>query len=401
MRHNDNSLHKTLGAAVMLGLLAVGGQFSRAATLSYDVYTLPVGNSAASTVTSVIFDGKYIWATVQNPNGGVVQKLDSSGAILSTTPVGAAPIELAYDGANIWVTDYTSSDVTIVTRGGNPVKTIPLPGANPEGILFDGKYIWVANNGVGANSVSKFDVVSQTLIATYPVGLNPDGVAFDGVSIWVTNSYNNDVWKINRDSGTYVDGYGTGIYPLSIIYDGANMWIGNGNGGSAGTAVSGGGSLTKIRASDGATLGTYAVGSVVRGLLFDGTSIWVCNSGDNTVSRLQSSNVALLGTYATGKAPRAVAFDGTKIWIANSGDDTLTVIAPAAFPDATAAMRPLAAGVVFGAVADQPSTAVRGPARPPRPGRGSAGIMPVIVTQRVVAAPSTLGSMLNLLLDVD
>ncbi len=111
--------------------------------------------------------------------------------------------------------------------------------------MFDGRYIWVANNGVGANSVSKFDARRQTLVATYSVGRNPDGVAFDGTFIWVTNSYNNNVWKINRNTGAYIDDFATGIFPLSIIYDGANMWIGNGNGGSAGATESDVGSLTK------------------------------------------------------------------------------------------------------------------------------------------------------------
>jgi DNA-binding beta-propeller fold protein YncE len=339
----------------MFASLAVASQFSRAETLSSSVYTLPVGNSPASLVTSVLFDGRFIWTTVQNPNGGVLLKMNLSGATLSSTTVGSAPIEMAYDGANIWVTDYTSSDVTIVNASGN-IKTIPIPSANPEGIIFDGKYIWVANNGVGANSVSKFDVISQSLVATYPVGLDPDGLAFDGSFIWVTNSNNNNVWKINRDTGAYVAGYATGIFPLSIIYDGANMWIGNGQGGSARAADPGIGSVTKIRAADGVTLGTYTVGNAVRGLVYDGASIWVCNANDNTVSRLRAANVALLGTFATGKSPRAVAFDGSKIWIANSGENTLTIIAP-------------------GVIAQE------------------------IVTQRVVATPITIGSTLNLLLD--
>ncbi len=402
MSHYDPPPGKVLGAAVMLGYLAFGAHFSGAATLSHDVYTLPIGNSPESLVDSVLFDGKFIWAAVQNPNGGVLEKLSVKGTVLSTTSVGTIPVEMAYDGANIWVTDYTSSDVTVVNAGGNVVKTIPLPGANPEGILFDGKYIWVANNGPSANSVSKFDVTSQSLIATYTVGLTPDDVAFDGVSIWVTNSYNNNVWKINRDSGAYIDGYSTGIYPLSILYDGANMWVGNGNGGSAGAPVSGGGSLTKIRAADGATLGTYAVGSIVRGLVFDGTSIWVCSAGENTVSRLRSTDVALLEKYATGKAPRAVAFDGSKIWIANSGDHTLTVIVPTALQDASTAASSFA-GAVFGPTGNQRPTNIRGPGVPFRTGRGATtpGTTPVTVTQRAVAAPSTLGSMLNLLLDVD
>jgi len=398
MSHEDNSTRKAVRAAAMFGSLAVATQFGHAETLSSNVYTLPVGNSPASLATSVLFDGQFIWATVQNPNGGVLLKMSLSGSTLSSTKVGSVPIELAYDGANIWVTDYVLSKVTIVNASGN-IKRIPIPSANPEGIIFDGKYIWVANNGVGANSVSKFDVISQSLVATYPVGLDPDGLAFDGTFIWVTNSNNNNVWKINRDTGEYVDGFATGIFPLTIIYDGANMWIGNGNGGSAAAAVPGIGTLTKIRAADGVTLGTYTVGNTVRGLVYDGASIWVCNANDNTVSRLRAADVALLGTFATGKNPRAVAFDGSKIWIANSGENTLTIIAPGASPtDLLTVAAPAPTFLGRGSTTKGGRPVARMPIITPR---GPAVIAPEIVTQRVVVAPITLGSMLNLLLDVN
>ncbi|MHB8721409.1 MAG: Vgb family protein [Steroidobacteraceae bacterium] len=321
----------------------------------------------------MFFDGQYIWAAIQNPDGGVLEKISTSGKVLSTTGVGSAPLVMTFDGTNVWVTDYTSSDVAIVRQDGVLIKVISLPSANPEGIVFDGKYVWVANNGVGANSVSKFDAATLNLVATYGTGLNPEGVAYDGANIWVTNSYNNSVWKLDRDTGQQLAGYATGIFPLAIAFDGKNMWIGNGTGVNIGTPVPGSGSLTKIRAADGANLGTFTVGDHVRGLVYDGTSIWACNGNDNTISRLRATGVALLGTYPTGKAPRAAAYDGTKIWVANSGENTLTVFAPQ--------------GVVSAAI--QTGT---------RPSGGFDGIAPTVVTYRAVVTGKTVGLMLGLLI---
>ena len=68
------------------------------------------------------------------------------------------------------------------------------------------------------------------------MGINPQGVAFDGANIWVTNSYNN--------------------------------------------------SVTKLRAADGAILGTFNVGTGPTGVAFDGANIWVTNQDSNTVSKL-------------------------------------------------------------------------------------------------------------------
>jgi DNA-binding beta-propeller fold protein YncE len=44
--------------------------------------------------------------------------------------------------------------------------------------------------------------------------------------------------------------------------------------------------VTKLRASDGTVLGTFAVGSFPVGVAFDGANIWVASSGRNTVSKL-------------------------------------------------------------------------------------------------------------------
>jgi DNA-binding beta-propeller fold protein YncE len=276
-------------------------------------------------VNGVLFDGKYIWVSVENPGGGVVEKLSTSGTLISTTSVGISPLDMAFDGKNIWVTDYTSSDVTIVGENGSFIKTIPLPLADPEGIAFDGQSIWVANNGNSTDTVSKFDAASMTLVASYPTASAPDGVAFDGTNIWVTNSYSGTVWVFNR-SGTQLHGYLTGgLFPLFMVDDGQNMWIGNGTSVNTGPPVPGFSSLRKIRIADGRNMGTFTVGHHVRHLAYDGASIWACNGDDNTVSRVRASDVALLGTFATGKAPRGAAFDGGKIWIANSGENTLTV----------------------------------------------------------------------------
>ena len=60
-----------------------------------------------------------------------------------------------------------------------------------------------------------------------------------------------------------------------MAFDGANIWVAN----SAGT-------VTKLRASDGAVLGTFAVGTQPYGVAFDGANVWVTNNGSNTVSKL-------------------------------------------------------------------------------------------------------------------
>ena len=49
----------------------------------------------------------------------------------------------------------------------------------------------------------------------------------------------------------------------------------------------GGDSVTGLRASNGRTLGTYAVGRSPFGVALVGSNVWVTNFGSNTVTKQQ------------------------------------------------------------------------------------------------------------------
>jgi hypothetical protein len=68
---------------------------------------------------------------------------------------------------------------------------------------------------------------------------------------------------------------GASSTPQKLAFDGANIWVGNYN---AGTVV-------KLRASDGANLGTFSVDSP-SGIVFDGVNVWIAIFGSNTVQKL-------------------------------------------------------------------------------------------------------------------
>jgi DNA-binding beta-propeller fold protein YncE len=46
--------------------------------------------------------------------------------------------------------------------------------------------------------------------------------------------------------------------------------------------------------------------------------MWVANRNDGTVSKLRASDGAVLGTFPVPPAPYGIAFDGTYMWV--SGD---------------------------------------------------------------------------------
>ncbi len=112
----------------------------------------------------------------------------------------------------------------------------------------------------------------------------------------------------------YRQDFAVGFLPSALAFDGVNIWVGN----------DGDNTVSKLRASDGALLGTFTVGSSPIGVAFDGANIWVTNSASANVSKLRASDGALLGTSGVGTAHQGVAFDGANIWVTNSSSNTVS-----------------------------------------------------------------------------
>ena len=56
--------------------------------------------------------------------------------------------------------------------------------------------------------------------------------------------------------------------------------------------------------------------------------MWITNDGypNPTVTKMLASTGAVLGTYPVGVLPLGIVFDGTSMWIANNTSNTVTKI---------------------------------------------------------------------------
>jgi len=138
------------------------------------------------------------------------------------------------------------------------------------------------------------------------------GLTFDGQNMWTSDS--TGVEKLRASDGALLGTFAAGSGPGRMAFDGANIWVAN----------YGSNNVTKIRASDGSTLGTLSVGTHPFGVAFDGGSVWITNTTSNNVTKRRASDGALLATYPTGTNPAGLAFDGANMWIANLSDATVT-----------------------------------------------------------------------------
>jgi hypothetical protein len=277
-----------------------------------------------------------------------------SCAPIDTVPLGAnSPIGIAFDGTNMWVTDFGGTDIAKVSPTLR-VSTFPL-GSNleTEGIAFDRTNMWVTNQG--DSSLKKISP-SGAVIGTFTVGSEPNAIAFDGTNMWVTLQ-GGTVVEVASD-GTVGTTVALQSGPSGIAFDGMNMWITAHDGtvytlavvyGMLGSYPAVGNNLSAIAfdglnmwvtdqqdnkvielAPDGAAIGAYPVGQEPFGIAFDGTNMWVTNHGDDTVTELSPWG-ATIGTFAVGMMPYGIAFDGLHMWVANygngsAGNGTLTVL---------------------------------------------------------------------------
>jgi hypothetical protein len=254
------------------------------------------------------FDGANIW--VANRLSNNVTKLRASdGANLGTFAAGNGPVELAFDGANMWVTNNNGSNVTkLRATDGFGLGTFAL-GGPPQGVAFDGANIWVA---IQSGGVTKLRASDGANLGTFAAGTTPRSVAFDGANIWVTNAFSNNVTKLRASDGTNLGTFPAGTSPFGIAFDGANIWVANNISND----------VTKLRASDGAALGTFPLGGTPFGpsyVVFDGANIWISNS--ERAIKLRASDGANLGTFipVSGDTSAAgMAFDGANIWVASA-----------------------------------------------------------------------------------
>ena len=267
--------------------------------------------SAGTSPSALCFDGANVWV-VNNGSSNVSELLASSGTTVATYPTGSNVYGACFDGANIWMANYPSANVTKMRASDGTTVGTYSAGSSPAALCFDGTNIWVANSG--SNNVTKLLASDGSTVGTYPVVSAPYGICFDGVNIWVPNYSDGNVTKLLASTGASVGNYSAGTNPVAVCFDGANIWVANHNSNN----------VTKILASNGTTVGTYTVGSSPSGICFDGTNIWVTNGGDNTVTQLRASTGATVTTYAVGASPLGICFDGAHIWIANSGDNTVS-----------------------------------------------------------------------------
>jgi DNA-binding beta-propeller fold protein YncE len=71
-------------------------------------------------------------------------------------------------------------------------------------------------------------------------------------------------------------------------------------------------------------LGTFNAGLGPNGIAYDGSNIWVTDFNGATVTKLKATTGATLNTFSVGREPANAAFDGNNIWVTIFGSTTVS-----------------------------------------------------------------------------
>jgi hypothetical protein len=241
VRASDGKLVETwTGATTAFGVLvAMGRILVTGNTSPGKLYRIDPSQAAGAVTTvasnlgigpeGIAFDGARVWtANVGSPGSvSIVTPGATTPWTVTTVTTGFSALGGAlYDGANVWVTDFSAGTLLKLDSAGAILQTVTV-GSSPQFPVFDGTNIWVPNGG--SNSVSVVRASSGAVLQTLTGnGLNgPFATAFDGQRVLVTNLFGSSVslWKAADLTALGSFATGTSTDPIAACSDGVNFWI--------------------------------------------------------------------------------------------------------------------------------------------------------------------------------
>jgi hypothetical protein len=270
----------------------------------------------------VASDGADLW--VANLGSGSVSRVQASdGRLLDGLPNATSAVAVLIANGRVYVVGSNGSLYIInpkVTPGAVGLLTSSL-GPTPNGIAFDGHYVWTSN----LTSISRVDPNTAS-VSSGNVGLtNPYGMLYDGQDLWVTDRTEDMLKRVNKSNGLVSINIAVGDEPQHPVFDGMNIWVPNRDSDSV--------TVVRVKDASGNPLtAPFVVGTLTGNGLdgpvaaaFDGERILVANFFGNSVSLWKAADLSPLGSISTGEGslPAGVCSDGVNFWVTLIGTNRL------------------------------------------------------------------------------
>ncbi len=143
---------------------------------------------------------------------------------------GICPEGLTFDGTYLWLSDWCEEKLyKLDPMTGSVVNSFDTPGSDPHGLAFDGTHLW----SVGDYGYPWYEVIYKLDPTTGEVldfidspCYHPAGLAFDGTHLWVTDSVDEMIYKLDPATGEVVHSVDSPFsQPQGLAFDGKYLWL--------------------------------------------------------------------------------------------------------------------------------------------------------------------------------
>jgi len=258
-------------------------------------------------------DGENIWLSNE---GNIAQLQASTGKVQAVWTGAAQSWDILVADNYVFVEGNGTPGVLYFFDPTQPpgsvgVSSMPLPGG-PSGIAFDGTNVWTSNF---SGSVSIITPQSPFTVTTVTTGFTaPVGILYDGAHIWVTDNFAGKLFELDP-AGAILNTVIVGTAPQRPVFDGANIWVPN----------YGDSSITVVQASTGKVVATITADGSNNlngpiGASFDGERILVTNSNGSSVTLFKAADLSLIANVVLPSyIPYGTCSDGIHFWIGTVG----------------------------------------------------------------------------------
>jgi YVTN family beta-propeller protein len=248
-----------------------------------------------------------IWALSQE---GLVHATPAAGGAASPIRLPGTPTGIAADDEAAWITFghgvAGESDGIVVRVAADSYRQQQValgPGTGATGIAVGEDAVWVVNEI--ANSLTKLDPVTRTVVGSVAVGEQPVAVAVGEGSIWVAHAVDRSVWRLDPATMARTASISLSDVPGAVVVAFGRAWL----------TSTAGNSVTVIDAATDSLVTTIEVDQRPRGITAGDRDIWVAG-GRGSIVRIDPAahplaaqiHVALPGPV------EGVAVSGDSVW---------------------------------------------------------------------------------------
>jgi sugar lactone lactonase YvrE len=198
---------------------------------------------------------------------------------------------------------------------GDTLGSIPAPFICPQGMAYDGAYLWVADRL--SDRMYRVNPGDGTIVDSIETpGYVPRGLAWDGRRLWCVDAAAQLIFAVNPASRIVEKTIWCPVSnPNGLAWQDGQMWV----------AAEGEGKLHRISPDDGTTIVTIpAPTDHPWGLAFDGTYLWVSDRHKDRIYQVWPKTGDVINCLPTpGKHTVGLAWDGTYLWNADYQSDRI------------------------------------------------------------------------------